>query len=200
MYFVLQKEKYCFCSTEQSRQRRNLVNISLCYSEELFGCLKPQNVGFTMPSPLTATVFDCKHPPVRHSLISTNAVLCWRMRLICFLSSVGWKQAGTDCFCLFAESWPSLTQLLLNLPEWEETELPATRTAWCGSTGFSAVGGQREINPLWQSCIFPSSRCMKWDFGMCLSLCPLLSAKTISEAEDFSSSLMNSTFSSKLRI
>ena len=76
-----------FSGIRQSRQRRNLVNITLYYAEELFGgsdppksvvpiCLCPKIVSdsgygqagvggqwFRMPSPLTAIVPDYVHPP-----------------------------------------------------------------------------------------------------------------------------------------
>lgn len=154
----------------------------------------------SLPPCLTTCV-----PLNRGSLIGTKTIQ-WQMRLICFLCTVDWKHTDADCSCLFlrASDWTLLT-LLVNLPDQEEMELPIMGTVQCGSMGFAAVRRQREINPVWQSCIFPSSRSMRWDCGMYLPFypptppAPLVSC-TISEAEDCSDSLMNTTFSSKPRI
>lgn len=62
---------------------------------------------------------------------------------------------------LRAAGWTSVTQLLVNMPDQEEMELPALGTVQCGPMGFVTVARQREINPVCQSCIFSFSRLMR---------------------------------------
>lgn len=110
-------------------------------------------------------------PIIWGSLISTNAGW-WQMRLICFFRTVCWKQAGTTCSRL---CWELLAEPHHLSCLW--TCLGGRRrsflgTVQYGSMGSDAMGRQRESNPVWQSCIFPPSRLMKWDFAMYLLLCP----------------------------
>lgn len=137
-----------------------------------------------------------------------SAEAAWLAQTL-FYGRWGWfasfaLRGGTSrCWLLLsAEScWLDLsnsTASLLVLSDQEKMELPAMGAMQCGPMGFAAVARQREINPVWQSCIFSLSRLMRWDFGMYFSLCPPQSAKLFLRLR--TDSLMNSNFSSKLRI
>lgn len=124
----------------------------------------------------TVTVLDYLQPPQlrqpdwhKHSFMAEESDLSL---LHCRV-----EQADADCSSLFAEScWLDVSNSTACEPAWLGED-GAMGTVQCGPMGFAEVARQKEINPVWQNCIFSFSRLMRWDFVMYFFLCPSQSAK-----------------------